>query len=112
MAERPFAPPWPPRATPGRMARPKGDCPGCRGQRDRDIRGLLTLLVLLLTFGLAFAQLLLGVEDGATIPPWAAAVLTLVLQGYYMTKGAERHAKAMRRAARARGREGDESDDC
>lgn len=62
-----------------------------------DIRGRLTLLSVLLVFGLAFAQLIAGAEDGTTIPPWAAAFLTLVTQGYFMTKGAERHAEALTR---------------
>src|SRR5688500_1637916 len=86
------------RGYPGGMAEPRrrSACPRCAG-RGHDIRGMLALLGVLLTFGLAFAQLLLGSEDGATIPPWAAAFLTLVTQGYFMTKGAERHAEALRR---------------
>lgn len=68
-------------------------CPACR----RDLRGPIALLSIGLVFGLAGAQLLTDHPDGAVIPPWAAGFLTLVVQGYYMTKGAERHAEAVRR---------------
>lgn len=76
-------------------------CPRCSraGPAQRDLRGLLAALTLVFVFGLAFAQLLSGSEDGATLPPWPPTVLALVLNSYYMTKGAERHAQALTRRA-------------
>lgn len=82
-------------------------CPDCQHRLTGwDLRGTLTIIVVVLVFGLAYLQLALGIEDGATIAPWAVGALTLVLQGYYMTKGAERHAEALVRRVRGRSDDG------
>lgn len=64
----------------------------------RDLRGHITILVVVLGFGVAFAQLAAGREDGATVPPWVAQTIGVTLTGYFMTKGAEKHAEALRRS--------------
>lgn len=55
------------------------------------------MLVIILTFGLAFLQLILGEEDGATIPPWAAQLAGVVVTGYFMSISASRMASALRK---------------
>lgn len=75
----------------------RGRCPTCRRYPAWDLRGWIAVGGIVLTFGLAFVLVFTGNKEGATIPPWAASFLTLVVQGYYMTKGAERHAAALRR---------------
>lgn len=75
------------------MVTRKRRCDACK----RDLRGPIALTSIILVFALAGVQLLIRHPDGSVIPPWAAAFLTLVVQGYFMTKGAERHAEAMRR---------------
>lgn len=77
----------------------------CRTSLRSDLRAVITLLVTVLVFGLAYLKVVLKLEGADIIAPWAASALTLVLQGYYMTKGAEQHARALRSAESNKERE-------
>jgi hypothetical protein len=65
-------------------------CPNCKGYRGRDYRGALTLLIVLLAFGIAFLKLLTGQGDETLIAPWIAGILNLSVGMYYTAKGGER----------------------
>lgn len=78
------------------MRKPKRRCQRCRSRRH-DLRGVITILGIVLVFALAFYRSHQGVAEGDILPPWAFGFLTLVTADYYMTKSAERHAEALRR---------------
>lgn len=52
---------------------------------DLDVRGMLAILAVLCSFGLAFAQLFL--QGNADIPAWAAAVVTGIAGFYFGSRG-------------------------
>lgn len=82
----------------------KPRCPRCN--RGTDLRGFIAVLGIVLVFALAFYRSAQGVAEGDIVPPWAAGFLVLVTNGYYMTKGSEKHAEALRRAEDPTGRAG------
>jgi hypothetical protein len=63
-------------------------CSHC-GRSDKELRGPLAILVVLLTFGLAYVQVLRGVSE-TLIPPWAGVILGSVITFYFMGRSAER----------------------
>jgi hypothetical protein len=63
-------------------------CSHC-GRRDYELRGPLAVLVVVLTFGLAYIQVLKGASE-TLIPPWAGVVLGSVVTFYFMGRSAER----------------------
>jgi hypothetical protein len=62
-------------------------CPQCKG---RDFRDALVILIVLLTFGIAYLKLLTGTGDETLVPPWAAGINGAALSMYFMSKGGER----------------------
>lgn len=65
-------------------------CENCGHRTVRDLRGPLTLLVVLFTFALAFARLLLGQASETLIPVWVGQLATGTLSMYFVSKGGER----------------------
>jgi hypothetical protein len=69
----------------------KNKCTQCgRHWFGYELRGVLAILVVLLTFGLAYVQLLRGEPSETLIPPWANGILSSVLTFYFMSRSAER----------------------
>ena len=64
-------------------------CQHCQRTLERDFRGLLTLLIVLLAFGLAFIQALKG-GSATLIAPWVAGILGSSVSMYFQSKGGER----------------------
>jgi hypothetical protein len=64
-------------------------CEQCGRTYDKGFRGLLTVLVVVLAFGLAYVQLLRGGSE-TLIPPWVGVILGSVVSMYYQSKGGER----------------------
>jgi CHASE2 domain-containing sensor protein len=64
-------------------------CEHCGRKYDKGFRGLLTLLVVVLTFGLAYIQIIKGGSE-TLIPPWVGVILGSVISMYYQSKGGER----------------------
>lgn len=56
---------------------------------EPDLRGLITLAIVLLTFGLAYIQALKG-GSPTLIAPWVAAILGSTVSMYFQSKGGER----------------------
>lgn len=73
-------------ATPQSSAVKSRRCKQCG--RGREFRGFLTILITLLTFGLAYIKTLRG--DAETVAPWVAAILGSVISMYFQAKGGER----------------------
>ena len=69
--------------------KPTVKCEHCGRRFDKGFRGLLTLLVVILAFGLAYVQLLKG-DSETLIPPWVGVILGSVVSMYYMGRTGER----------------------
>jgi len=54
---------------------------------DWDVRGIIALIVTVGVFGIASLQVLTDHPDGATIPAWAAGLVTGVNVFYFATRG-------------------------
>jgi hypothetical protein len=66
------------------------NCKHCERQADnREFRGLLAVLVTILTFGLAYVQAIKGGSE-TLLPPWAGVVLGSVYTFYFMARTGER----------------------
>lgn len=63
-----------------------------------DLRGALTLLIVLLVFGLAYFELLQGGGREDLIPPWAAALVASATTGYLMSRSAQGLVQGLRGA--------------
>lgn len=70
------------------MKRPTNRCKHCGRGEGWEFRGVLALLVVILTFGLAYIQVLRGASD-TLIPPWAGVILGSVVSTYFMARGGE-----------------------
>lgn len=79
------------------MARKR--CEHCGRGSDRGFRGLLTVLVVVLAFGLAYVQLIKGGGSETLIPPWVGVILGSVVSMYYQSKGGERMREITREQA-------------
>jgi hypothetical protein len=66
----------------------KTKCSYC-GHGEYELRGPLAVLIVLLTFGLAYVQVLKGASE-TLIPPWAGVILGSVVTFYFMSRSAER----------------------
>jgi hypothetical protein len=64
-------------------------CEQCGRKYDKGFRGLLTVLVVILSFGLAYVQLLRGGSE-TLIPPWVGILLGSVVSMYFMGRTGER----------------------
>jgi hypothetical protein len=64
-------------------------CEKCGRKFDTGFRGLITLLIVLLTFGLAYVQVIKG-DSETLIPPWVGVILGSVGSTYFMSKTGER----------------------
>lgn len=58
-------------------------------KRETDLRGLITLAIVFLTFGLAYIQAIKG-GSATLIAPWVAAILGSTVSMYFQSKGGER----------------------
>lgn len=82
------------------MARKR--CEHCGRSYDKGFRGLLTVLVVILAFGLAYVQLIKGGSE-TLIPPWVGVILGSVVSMYYQSKGGERMREITREHAEKNG---------
>jgi hypothetical protein len=64
-------------------------CEHCGRKREHELRGVLALLVVILTFGLAYIQVIKGGSE-TLLPPWAGVILGSVVSTYFMTRTGER----------------------
>lgn len=62
-------------------------CKHCN--RKREFRGVLAVLVVILTFGLAYIQVIKGGSE-TLLPPWAGVILGSVVSTYFMSRTGER----------------------
>lgn len=70
------------------MAEHLSKCKHCGRREGWEVRGVLALLVVLLTFGLAYIQVIKGASE-TLIPPWAGVILGSVVSTYFMARGGE-----------------------
>lgn len=64
-------------------------CKHCgRWHGSADLRGVITVLIVLFSFGLALIQLLKG-GSVTLIAPWVAAILSSVVSMYFQARGGE-----------------------
>jgi hypothetical protein len=70
-------------------------CEYCGRKLGKELRGLITLLIVLLAFGLAYIQAIKG-GSATLIAPWVAGILGSVVSMYFQARGGE----VMRRMTR------------
>ena len=75
-------------------------CPNCGGhvaeKREAEFRGFLAVLVVVLTFGIAYVRLILGRETETLVPTWAGVLVGSVVSNYFVSRSGE----VMRRITR------------
>jgi cobalamin biosynthesis protein CobD/CbiB len=64
-------------------------CAYCNRRRTEGFRGLLALVVVLLTFGIAYYRLYLGRETETLVPTWAGVLVGSVVSTYFMARSGE-----------------------
>jgi hypothetical protein len=64
-------------------------CEHCGRKPETEFRGWLALIIVLLTFGLAYIQVIKGGSE-TLLPPWAGVILGAVVTNYFMSRAGER----------------------